>query len=234
MVAIIIDDLGYSRTRGMRAINLPARLTYAMIPDTQYAASLARYAHDTGKEVMIHLPMENNANLPMSRIALTGNLAPEDIRNILDKALSRVPFATGINNHMGSSLTQQPEAMSWLMDSIKQRQLFFVDSRTTPKTIASNIARQKNIHTASRDIFLDNERNQHAIDLQFQTMMKMARQKRSIVAIGHPYPATLDYLERALPLLESEGIRVVPVSEVIRTRLAGQQVATGTASTGAE
>jgi polysaccharide deacetylase 2 family uncharacterized protein YibQ len=124
--------------------------------------------------------------------------------------------------------------MSWLMDSVKLRQLFFVDSRTTPKTIASSMAMQKNIHTASRDIFLDNERNLYAIDIQFRKMIRMARHKQSIVAIGHPYPATLEYLELALPMLASEGIRIVPVSEVIRTRLAGQQVASGRAPIGAE
>jgi polysaccharide deacetylase 2 family uncharacterized protein YibQ len=234
IVAIIIDDLGYNHVQGKRAIDLPAELTYAVIPDTHHATTLARYANDAGKEVMIHLPMENNANLPMSRIALTSGLTREDFQTVLDNALSRVPFARGINNHMGSTLTQQPQAMSWLMDSVKLRQLFFVDSRTTPKTIASSMAMQKNIHTASRDIFLDNERNLYAIDIQFRKMIRMARHKQSIVAIGHPYPATLEYLELALPMLASEGIRIVPVSEVIRTRLAGQQVASGRAPIGAE
>lgn len=215
-------------------IELPANLTFAVIPDTQHANRLARYAHHSGKEVMVHLPMENSGNLPMSSIALTSRLTREEFSAVVDNAMSQVPFASGINNHMGSLLTQQPQAMAWLMDSVRRHQLFFVDSRTTHRTIASNIARQKNIRSASRDIFLDNERSLYEVDLQFRKLLKLAKRNRTAIGIGHPYPVTIEYLTHAIPLLEKAGVQVIPVSEMIKMRLASEQVAATNAGSGGD
>jgi polysaccharide deacetylase 2 family uncharacterized protein YibQ len=224
-IAIIIDDIGHNRIRGKRAIELPANLTYAVIPDTQHGMTLARYAHNSGKEVMVHLPMENTNNQPMGKLALTSELNEQGFDEIFDLAVQKVPFASGINNHMGSALTQQPQAMAWLMNSVKRHKLYFVDSRTTSKTVASDIAQQRNIMTASRDVFLDNERTTFSIDQQFRRLLRLAKRNQTAIAIGHPYPATLDYLEQVLPLLERENIEIVAVSDMLKLRLAKQQVA---------
>jgi polysaccharide deacetylase 2 family uncharacterized protein YibQ len=224
-VSIIIDDIGYNHDRGEAVITLPASLTYAVIPDADHAMSLAHLANRNGKEVMLHLPMENLGDRPLGNIALTRDLNRHEFGEIIDTALQQVPFARGINNHMGSALTQEPEAMHWLMQSVKRHQLFFIDSRTTHMTVASEIAEQQNVLSASRDIFLDNERNIFAIDQQFRKLIRLARQKRTAIAIGHPYPATTEYLAYALPLLADENIRVIPVSDMLKMRLARQQVA---------
>ncbi|MBT4162197.1 MAG: divergent polysaccharide deacetylase family protein [Gammaproteobacteria bacterium] len=227
-IAIIIDDIGHNRVRGMQAIDLPASLTYAVIPDTRHSTGLARYAHRAGKEVMIHLPMANMRNQPMSEIALTQGLTRNDFLHVIDRALIRVPFARGINNHMGSLLTQEPEAMSWLMESVRHRKMFFVDSRTTHKTVASHVARQKNVLSASRDVFLDNDRTLFEIDRQFRRLLKLARRRGTAIAIGHPYRSTLQYLTHAIPILEQEDIKVISISEMIQRRLAKQQIAAKT------
>ncbi len=227
-IAIIIDDMGHSRQRGMAAIDLPAPLTYAIIPDTRHSTRLARYAHDIGKEVMIHLPMANTRSQPMSNIALTGELDHAAYSEVIDRALARVPFAKGLNNHMGSQLTQEPRAMGQLMKSMQEHGMFFVDSRTTPKTIAKTIAAQHNLKSASRDVFLDNSRTLHDIDRQFRKLLELARTRRTAIAIGHPYPETLDYLALALPKLKAENIRIIPVSDMIRMRQAFEQLASAT------
>ena len=229
-IAIIIDDIGNNRRLGERAINIPADLTFAVIPETTHATKLARYAHQSGKEVMVHLPMENTHNQPMGSIALTSELSRADFAQVFDDALSRVPFAAGINNHMGSELTQQPLAMSWLMDSVKRHKLFFVDSRTTHKTIASDIARQQNVLSASRDIFLDNNRSAYDIDKQFRRLLILAKRRQTAIAIGHPHRATLEYLERAIPMLEDEGITIVSVSYMLKMRRAQRQMASSAAA----
>ena len=114
-IAIIIDDIGHNRRAGERAIDIQAHLTFAVIPETQHAARLANYAHNAGKEVMVHLPMANTMNQPLGDLALTNGLSEQDIAEVLDQAVRLVPFASGINNHMGSALTQEPQAMIWLM-----------------------------------------------------------------------------------------------------------------------
>ena len=124
--------------------------------------------------------------------------------------------------------------MHWLMQAVKKHRLFFVDSRTTHKSIAFAIARQQSVLTARRDVFLDNDRTTYAIDRQFRLLMAIAKRRKSAIAIGHPYTETLEYLEYALPMLAAENIRVVPVSEVINLRLAQRQVATRAMTVGSE
>ena len=133
LLAIIIDDLGYNQQRGIRAINLPGAITYSVIQEGDHATTLARYAHQTGKEVMVHLPMENTNNQPLGTMGLTSISQASDIEAVLSDAVQRVPHATGLNNHMGSSLTRQPQVMAWLMRAIKKHGYYFVDSRTTDR-----------------------------------------------------------------------------------------------------
>jgi len=224
-IAIIIDDIGNNRRAGERAIDIQAHLTFAVIPETQHAIRLASYAHTAGKEVMVHLPMANTMNQPLGDLALTSGLSERDVGNVLDRAVRLVPFAKGINNHMGSALTQEPQAMAWLMRSVKRHKLFFIDSRTTHKTVASEIAVKENIRTASRDVFLDNDRSLYGIDKEFRRLLALAKQRKTAIAIGHPYPSTLQYLEHALPMLQDEGIQLISVSEMLKLRLAEQQLA---------
>ena len=223
-IAIIIDDIGHNQRAGERAIDIQAHLTFAVIPETQHAARLASYAHNAGKEVMVHLPMANTMNQPLGGLALTNGLSEQDIAKVLDQAVRLVPFAAGINNHMGSALTQEPQAMIWLMRAVKRHKLFFIDSRTTHKTVALEIALQENIRTASRDVFLDNDRSPYGIDKEFRRLLTVAKRRRTAIAIGHPYPATLQYLEHAIPMLKREGVRLISVSEILKLRLAERQL----------
>ncbi|MFT7221297.1 MAG: polysaccharide deacetylase 2 family uncharacterized protein YibQ [Candidatus Azotimanducaceae bacterium] len=224
-IAIIIDDLGHNQSRGKRAIDLPAALTFAVIPQTAYGKTLANYAHSSGKEVMVHLPMANTYGRPMEKLALTHNLTEMEIAEVFETAVSLVPYATGINNHMGSALTQQPQAMAWLMRVVKKHEFYFVDSRTTHRSVALEIAQLENLESARRDIFLDNDRSAPAIDKQFRKLLKLAKERTSALAIGHPYPSTLDYLSQAIPLLEAEGITIVSVSELLQFRTEARTLA---------
>jgi polysaccharide deacetylase 2 family uncharacterized protein YibQ len=134
------------------------------------------------------------------------------------RAVSNVPHAQGINNHMGSALTQERRPMEWLMKEIGDLNFFFVDSRTTPKTIAAGVARRNNLLTSSRDIFLDNDTSVYDIDVQFRKLIRMAKRKGTAIAIGHPYPETLAYLELAIPQLADEGIKIIPASNLVALR----------------
>ncbi len=214
-IAIIIDDLGDSRHRGERAIALPGSVTLAVLPHTPWATELAELAGLHRREVMLHLPMATIADAPLGPNPLMPQLSKTEFLTRIGQALDRVPGARGINNHMGSALTQQPREMAWLMEEIKRRRLYFIDSRTTHKTVASSVARGQNVLTASRDVFLDNQRNPAAIEQQFRTLLRIARKRGTAVGIGHPYPETMTYLERVLPRLQKEDITLVPASSVV-------------------
>ena len=214
-IAIIIDDLGHNLQRGKAFIDLPAPLTFAILPHTTHAHQIAAAAHQARKEIMVHLPMANVANTPIGPGGLTANQPKVEFLVALDAAIKSVPFAQGINNHTGSYLTQQPQQMNWLMSDMKQRDLFFVDSRTTPNSVAKIVADEHQVFASSRDVFLDNDRNPEAIDAAFQYLIKKARQDGSAIAIGHPYPETLKYLKKAIPKLAAEGIQVLTTSSLI-------------------
>ena len=214
-IAIIIDDLGHNKDRGELAVSLPGSITYAVLPNSRYASDISESAFSSNKEVIVHLPMENRNSFPMSVDALTDKLNRTDFLASVNTLISKVPHAIGINNHQGSYLTEQPKQMNWLMDDLKNRNFFFLDSRTSPKTVAYKIALNKNILSGSRDVFLDNERTTFEIDRAFQKLIRIAKRRGTAIGIGHPHKQTLDYLAMAIPHLQQQGIALVPVSNVM-------------------
>jgi hypothetical protein len=214
-ISIVIDDLGIGWSSGERALYLPGDVTFAILPYGRYSIALAKRAHEVGREVILHMPMENVQNRPMGEGGLN-HLQDHDLfAATLTDAIEQLPHVVGISNHMGSYLTQQDEQMRWLMENLKQRGLFFIDSRTTASTLAARVARRSDVHQASRDVFLDNELTFFAIDQQFQRLLQIARRRGRAIAIGHPHETTLSYLEMVLPLLAGLQIQLVPVSRMV-------------------
>ncbi|MFT5210755.1 MAG: polysaccharide deacetylase 2 family uncharacterized protein YibQ [Flavobacterium sp.] len=214
-VAIIIDDLGHNKSRGQLALSLPGSLTYAVLPNSRYASAVAESAFSSNREVIVHLPMENRNSYPMSVDALTDKLNRADFLISVNTLINKVPHAIGINNHQGSYLTEQSVQMNWLMDDLKDRNFLFLDSRTSPKTVAYKIALNKNILSGARDVFLDNEPTTFEIDRAFQKLIRIAKRHGTAIGIGHPHKQTLDYLAIAIPHLQQQGITLLPVSNVM-------------------
>ena len=216
-IAIIIDDLGYQLGAGERAIALPGPVACAILPGTPRARHLANAANSGGKEVLLHLPMQavepgkreeaNHMSLEMSR---------DKFAETFDDAIAAVPHAIGINNHRGSLLTRHPGSMQWLMEEMLARDgLFFVDSYTTHESVALQVAAEVGVHARKRDVFLDPDRSTETVQREFERLKLIARKHGSAIAIGHPYEATLELLERELPKLADEGFELVPISKLI-------------------
>ncbi len=213
-LSIIIDDLGQSTERDSRTLALPGPVTMAIMPDTPHATEFARQAHKAGKTVILHMPMDP-ATGPY---AWHPGITLEELARRLDAALLRVPYAAGINNHMGSRMTAQREQMAWLMGELQRRHLFFVDSRTSAATVAAAEAQRIGLAHVSRDVFLDDVRTAEAISGQLQQGIALARKQGSAVLIGHPYPQTLQVLEQEIPRLKGQGIELIPLPQMIAER----------------
>lgn len=213
-LSIIIDDLGQSTERDQRTLALPGPVTMAIMPDTPHATEFARQAHRAGKTVILHMPMDP-ATGPY---AWHPDIPLPELAKRLDAALAKVPFAAGLNNHMGSRMTAQRPAMTWLMGELQRRQLFFVDSRTSAATVAAAQAQAQDLAHVSRDVFLDDLRTPEAIAAQLQLGIEMARRQGSAVLIGHPYPQTLQVLEKQMPRLKSQGIELISLAQMIAQR----------------
>ena len=216
-VAIIIDDLGYTLDAGQRAIALPGPVTYAVLPGAPRTAVLANNAHENGKEVLLHLPLqahpEDDAQEPGG---INLHMTRQEFGETFEIAFASVPHAIGVNGHRGSLLTRHPGHMRWLMEELQARDdLFFIDSYTTHESVALQIAQESGIRAMRRDVFLDPDRSPETVAREFERMKQLAHKRGFAVAIGHPYPATLEFLERELPNLAAEGLELVTISELL-------------------
>ncbi len=216
-IAIIIDDLGYQRSLGERAVTLPGPVACAILPGTPRGRHLAELARKHGKEVLLHLPLEAaNDDGPVEPGSITLDVSRTGFSRLFDEALASVPFAVGVNSHRGSLLTRHPGHMRWLMEDIlAQERLFFVDSRTTHKSVAMKIALETGVAALERDVFLDADPAPDKVAAEFERLKSLARTQGYAVGIGHPYPSTLALLERELPELQAQGYVIVAPSELL-------------------
>ncbi|AZG75058.1 divergent polysaccharide deacetylase family protein [Shewanella livingstonensis] len=212
-IAIIIDDIGY-RLTDEAALSLPTAITLSVLPHTPLGQKLANEGYKKGHEIMLHLPMQALNGKALGPGGLTNDMTEVQIKQQLQRAFSSIPFAKGANNHMGSLLTQMDEPMLWVMQSLKQQQLFFVDSFTTKYTKASNKAMQLGVPSLRRNIFLDNDISKHALEKQFQQMITQSKRQDKLIVIAHPYPQTIRFLNANLARLSDNGITLVPTSQL--------------------
>ena len=226
-VAIVIDDLGNLYEESIRVLELPGPVSVAILPYTPHSKAIARIAHNLGRDVLVHMPMQAHSNKSLGPGGLLASMHRDELAEKVRAALAAVPHAQGLSNHMGSLLTEQPTPMAWLMRTLKQEQKHFFDSRTTALTQAAYSAQAINLPHTSRDVFLDNVLTEKAIEQQFDLLIEKAHQNGTAVAIGHPNPLTLKILEARLPGLKRQGVRLVNLSQVIRLQK-GQNTTTAT------
>ncbi|WP_049723237.1 divergent polysaccharide deacetylase family protein [Gilvimarinus polysaccharolyticus] len=221
-IAIIIDDIGYNLALGRRAAELPGAYTLALLPMTPHTRELAELGQKRGKELMLHAPMANQQGLPLGPGALEVGMSRAEILQSLRASLDSLPEVVGVNNHMGSALTVQARPMGWVMGELRQRGLYFVDSRTTASTVAARVARGYGLKSAQRDVFLDHQRDPLHIQQQLARALDLAQRRGWAIAIGHPYPETLAVLEQAQALMAEQSVYLVSASALLRRAPAGR------------
>jgi polysaccharide deacetylase 2 family uncharacterized protein YibQ len=212
-----MDDLGYdlSQVKRLAALKLP--VTCSVLPGSPYGPQVVEAASKAGIECLLHLPMEAEG-VPVKRLgegALLMDMDAGALLHTLRQDLLGLPGVKGVNNHMGSRLTANEPRMKVVLEELKRRHLFFLDSRTTSHSLGYSLAHQLGLRAASRDVFLDNVQDKDAVLSQLARLMSVARSQGEAVAICHPYPATFAALEEALPLLRGKA-QLVAVSAIAR------------------
>ncbi len=213
-IVLIIDDIGYHK-QDIEAVDLPGNVTLSVLPGTPYGKEYASRARLKGRDVMLHIPMESLSGKALGPSALTTRLSEDEFNRILSDSLEEIPFAIGINNHMGSLLTQLPEQMDWTMSFLKSKQLFFLDSRTTKYSQAKNAANKYGVTYFRRHVFIDNVRTEDAMKAQFESLIRLAEHHDIAVGIAHPYKESIAFFKKHLPTLERQGIQLVKVSDML-------------------
>jgi len=216
-LAIIIDDMGNDRAADESVLALRFPLTISVLPHLPLSATIADDAWRRGDQVMLHLPMqsESEAKTPGEPIELRVGMPRSQVEPTLAGMLETVPHAAGVNNHEGSRATADTPLMDALMPALRDRGLFFIDSRTTASTVAFDAAQHAGVRAASRKVFLDDSLSSGAIRAQIELAGRDAVQNGEAIAIGHPHSETIAALREALPRLKKAGIQLVPASEIV-------------------
>jgi hypothetical protein len=216
-LAFVIDDIGYADLMAEQLRDLGIPLTAAVIPSSPYARSEAEKIHGFGLEVIIHLPMQpkDPANHhPRDQFVLLDSSQAE-IAALIQNAQATIPYARGLNNHMGSLITSDPQAMRLVLDLLKKAGLFFVDSKTASGTCAFDLAKKMKIKTVIRDVFLDDEQVYSHSCKQIRNLVEIARKNGRALAIGHPFASTLAALRDTIPWLKQQKVEIVFVSALL-------------------
>jgi len=219
-VALVIDDLGYAAPELVtRLCAQPVAFDVAVLPYQEFTQASAEIAHDRGKEVMLHLPMEPlgypGPGKDPGPEAVMHDLTEAQVRERVRKALADIPFRQGVNNHMGSRITPDRARMTWVLQEIKARHCFFVDSRTEKDSVAFTVAGELSIPTVQRKVFLDDDKSPEAIAGQWARALALARSEGQVLAIGHIYPETVAALERLIPAARGQ-VTFVKASELAK------------------
>lgn len=216
LVAVIVDDMGEHRQLGLQFLQLEANLSFSFLPLAPFTAELAERAHRGGHDVLAHLPMEpKDSTLHREEQTLLARDSPERIKRKTETMLAALPHALGANNHMGSRFCEQGERMRLVLETLKARSLFFVDSYTSAGSQGLPTARQLHLPSTRRDLFLDNVKDTAAICTQLHLLADLARRQGQAVGIGHPHQAMLTALIECGPTA-LQSIDLVGVHRLVR------------------
>ncbi|NIF60801.1 divergent polysaccharide deacetylase family protein [Enterobacter sp. Ap-916] len=211
-LSIVIDDFGYRPQQENQVLALPTNVSVAVLPNAPHAREMATKAHNAGHEVLIHLPMAPLSKQPLEKDTLRPDMSSSEIERIIRDAVNKVPYAVGMNNHMGSAMTSSLFGMQKVMLSLEQYNLYFLDSMTIGNSQATRAAAGTRVKVIKRKVFLDDTQNEADIRFQFNRAIQLARKTGSAIAIGHPHPSTVRVLQQMVYNLPPDITLVRPSS----------------------
>lgn len=216
-IAIVIDDMGQNMWQMQQLLETDIPVTIAVIPFLPHSKDVAEQANKLGLEVLLHIPMEPKdlSNHNPGKGGLFTTMSDDKIYEQVLEEIDAVPYIKGVNNHMGSRFTEDENHMRIVLNAVKERGLFFLDSMTTPKSKATMIANEIGLNAGQRQVFLDNKQDVSYIKGQIGKLLQTARKKGKAVAIGHPHPATFATIREMSDELKNGEFDLVPVSELI-------------------
>jgi polysaccharide deacetylase 2 family uncharacterized protein YibQ len=196
-------------------MSLDPNINCSILPNGTKTAEFAERLHERGFEILCHLPMEPRGKETPGRNAILTSMSDEEIVRVTRENVGAVPHARGMNNHMGSRATTDRRVMATVLGALPEG-MYFIDSLTTGRSVAADVARSLNVRTATRTVFLDDEPSEVFVRKQLAALASAAKHRGVAIGIGHPHPVTMRVLEEKLPELRERGFRLVRASEVVR------------------
>ena len=215
-IAIVIDDWGYNLNNMAIVNGIRYPFTASILPNLKDSKEVAAKLHARGFEIMLHLPMEPKERYGLENNTITTTMDGATINKIIDRDLTNIIYADGVNNHMGSRATEDTRTMALVFKNLKRKRIFFLDSYVTPNSICQETAKNIGILFAKRDIFLDNKAEEAYIKQQIVILKSHAKSKGWAIGIGHDRKVTLEVLKKEMPNLVKEGYKLVFISELVK------------------
>ncbi|HCL00559.1 MAG TPA: hypothetical protein DHW42_10710, partial [Candidatus Marinimicrobia bacterium] len=216
---IIIDDFGYSNNAVIKEfIQFEAKLTMSVIPGHQYSRWTSSQGKQNGKEIIVHMPMQperSEYSTGEDQYLIRQTMRSLEIEQRISAALMELPEAVGMSNHMGSLATTDADVMGVVISSLKKKGLYFIDSLTSPRSVAYEVAKEQGAPAGIRSVFLDNNRDKSEIQAQFKKAIAIARRRGTAIAIGHVHLETLQVLRQLIEAGQFDGITLCFASEIV-------------------
>ncbi|MBS9428368.1 divergent polysaccharide deacetylase family protein [Photorhabdus akhurstii] len=219
-LAIVIDDFGYRPHNENKILQMPVAVSIAILPDSPHGREMAEKAYKQGREILIHLPMAPLSKQLLEPDTLQPTMSSEEIDRIIQRAIQKVPYAVGINNHMGSAMTSSLPGMQKVMRSLSRYNLYFLDSVTIGNSQATKAAQGTPVRVIRRNVFLDDVQSEAETRHQLNRAISIARKNGSAIAIGHPHSTTIRALQQMLPTLPAD-IELVSPSRLLSGKPVG-------------
>ena len=224
LIAFVIDDWGYNKKHIERALEIERPITIAILPNLSYSKYIAdRFRKDNDLyDIILHLPLESKSGRAEEGNTIKEGMTEEKILSILDDDIKTIPDIVGVSNHQGSKATEDKRVMKIILNELKNRKLFFLDSVTSPKSVCSDIARRIRLKYIQRDVFLDItdqtdlEHFEDYIRKQIRELMDAAIKNGKAIGVGHNKKATLNVIKELIPEIEEKGIKIVPLKELVK------------------
>ncbi|MDP9360085.1 MAG: divergent polysaccharide deacetylase family protein [Acidobacteriota bacterium] len=215
-IVLILDDVGFDHQPLAAAMAIDPNVNFAVLPNGKRSTEFATTLHGRGFELLCHLPMEPEGfpRISPGEGAVLTTMSDAEIAQATRANVEAVRFARGVNNHMGSRATADRRVMTDVLGALP-RGMYFIDSKTTGSSVAGSVARAMRVKTASRNVFLDDARDEVAIRRQLGELAQTAAARGVAVGIGHMYPSTVNVLAEEAPRLRASGFRFLRASEAV-------------------
>lgn len=215
-IAIVIDDWGYNLNNLHILEQIKYPVTVSILPNLKFSKAVAEELHRQGRQIILHLPMEPHEKVRLEQDTIMISMDESTTIDIIDKNLAGIPYVSGVSNHMGSRATEDLKTVGIIFKELKKKNLYFLDSLVSPKSVCFDLSKKMHIMFAKRDIFLDNRKEPGYIRKQIYRLKTMARIYGRVIGIGHDRKITLEVLKEIMPEIGEEGYKFVFVSELVR------------------
>jgi|GEM_PF-1245043 len=217
-IAILVAGLGLNQAASMAAIDtLPSGVTLGFSPYGQDLQGLVSAARGNGNEVVMELPLEpyDFPNNDPGQNTLIADASTKANGNRLSRVMSRFTGYAGLASVEGGKFLADPKNTRLLLDAMRKRGVYFVDSSVSDQSVARDEAQRTGTPFARVNLRIDANPSRDTIAEALSALEKLALQRGSAIGVAGSYPGAIGQIATWANELDKKGIALVPVSALL-------------------